>query len=74
MTNLEKSAEHEHRSRYDQDINIRLKKYAEENNEDYSEMKAHFRYCADPYNMKTPYEAGNIYYQILDELLTDEGY
>lgn len=59
-------------SSYNQNIDERLKAYAEENGEDFSEMKSYFMNQADPYNMKTPKEAKDAYFKIVNKFLKDE--
>ena len=59
-------------SSYNQDINERLKAYAEENGEDFSEMKSYFMNQANPYNMKTSKEAYDAYFKIVNKFLKDE--
>jgi hypothetical protein len=61
-------------SSYNQDINERLKAYADKNGEDYSKMKSYFMNEADPQNMKFPKEAKNAYFEIVNDFLSEKGY
>ncbi len=48
--------------------------YAEENGEDYSELKSYFMNEADPQNMKSPKKAKDAYFKIVDDFLSEKGY
>jgi hypothetical protein len=61
-------------SSYNQDINERLMAYADENGEDYYEMKSYFMKEADPQNMKSPKKAKDAYFKIVNDFLSEEGY
>ena len=61
-------------SSYNQDINERLMAYADENGEDYYKMKSHFMNEADPQNMKSPKNAKDAYFKIVNDFLSEEGY
>jgi len=67
------SAEVDRYSNYSQDIDARLRKYAEQTGEDWVEVKRYFKQEADPHNMKSPNEALDIYFKLVDEFLTGEG-
>lgn len=67
------SAEVNRYSNYSQDIDARLRKYAEQTGEDWVEVKRYFKQEADPDNMKSPNEALDIYFKLVDEFLTGEG-
>lgn len=74
MGNLERAAAHEHRSDYNQDLNDRLQKFCNASGEDYSEVKQTFIRRADPYGLKPPYQAHDIYCHQLNKFLTEEGF
>jgi hypothetical protein len=67
--------EHEIMSVYNQDLNARLKKYCDDNEPGtFAEYKRFFKEEADPYNMKSPGEAFNIYTDKLNDFLTKHNY
>jgi hypothetical protein len=61
-------------SSYNQDINKRLMKYADENGEDYSKMKSYFMNEADPHNMKSSKDLKDAYFEIVNDFLSKNGY
>jgi len=66
---LGESAEHERYSEYYQDILKRLKAYAEKNGFDPIALKDDFMQEADPFNMKTPKDRIDKFFEIDNEVL-----
>jgi hypothetical protein len=66
---VQESAEHERYSTYYQDILVRLKAFAEENGFDPIQLKNDLMQEADPYNMKTPKDRIDIFFEIVNEIL-----
>lgn len=56
-------------SQYSRDIDQKLKDYAEISGDDWIEIKNYFREQADPYNMKTPNEALDAYFKLVEDFL-----
>ena len=58
------------------DINDRLKKFIKEKDPErtFIEYREMFNDEADPYNMKTPSKRFELYYNIVDKFLKEQGY